>query len=59
MRIISIILSIIALIGSAYSYGRTSKALKKLKDYDIFTVEVTPPEIRQWEDESNTDCSWR
>ena len=34
MRIISIILSIIALIGSAYSYDRTSKAIKKIEDLD-------------------------
>lgn len=34
MRIISIILSIIALIGSAYSYARTSKAIKKIEDLD-------------------------
>lgn len=34
MRIISIVLSIIALIGSAFSYVRTSKALKKIEDVD-------------------------
>lgn len=34
MRIISIILSVIALIGSAYSYARTSKAIKKIEDID-------------------------
>ena len=34
MRIISIILSIIALLGSAYSYVRTSKAIKKIEDLD-------------------------
>jgi lipopolysaccharide export system protein LptC len=34
MRIISIILSVIALIGSAYSYVRTSKAIKKIEDLD-------------------------
>ena len=34
MRIISIILSLIALIGSAYAYDRTSKTIKKLDDLD-------------------------
>lgn len=34
MRIISIILSVIALIGSAYSYARTSEAIKKIEDID-------------------------
>lgn len=34
MRIISMILSVIALIGSAYSYVRTSKAIKKIEDLD-------------------------
>ena len=34
MRIISIILSIIALIGSAYAYNRTSKVIKKLDEMD-------------------------
>ena len=34
MRIISMILSVIALIGSAYSYIRTSKAIKKIEDLD-------------------------
>ena len=34
MRIISIILSVIALIGSAYSYVRTNKAIAKIEDID-------------------------
>lgn len=34
MRIISIVLSIIALIVSAYSYIVTSKAIKKIEDID-------------------------
>ena len=34
MRIISIVLSIIALIGSTYSYIRTSKVIAKLEDMD-------------------------
>ena len=34
MRIISIILSVIAFIGSLYSYKRTNKAIAKLDDLD-------------------------
>lgn len=34
MGIISIILSIIALIGSAYAYDRTSKTIKKIEEVD-------------------------
>lgn len=34
MRIISIILSIIALIGSMFAYDRTSKAIAKFEDLD-------------------------
>lgn len=34
MRIISIILSIIALIGSIFSYNRTTKTIAKLEDLD-------------------------
>ena len=34
MRIVSIILSIIALLGSAYAYDRTSKTIKKIEDLD-------------------------
>ena len=34
MRIISLILSIIAFIGSLYSYKRTNKAIAKLDDLD-------------------------
>lgn len=30
------------------------KCGKELEDYDIFTVEVVPPEIRQWDDEAHT-----
>lgn len=34
MRIFSIILSLIALIGSMFAYDRTSKAIAKLDDLD-------------------------
>lgn len=34
MRLISIILSVIAFIGSLYSYKRTNKAIEKLDDLD-------------------------
>lgn len=34
MRIFSIILSIIALIGSIFSYNRTTKTIAKLDDLD-------------------------
>ena len=34
MRIISLILSIIAFIGSLYSYKRTNKAIAKIDDLD-------------------------
>lgn len=34
MKIISIILSVIALIGSIYSYFRTCKIIEKLDDLD-------------------------
>lgn len=34
MRIFSIILSIIALVGSIYSYVKTNKAIAKLDDLD-------------------------
>ena len=34
MRIISMILSIIAFIGSLYSYKKTNKAIAKLDDLD-------------------------
>ena len=34
MRIFSIILSIIALIGSIFSYNRTNKTIAKLEDLD-------------------------
>lgn len=34
MRIVSIILSVIAFIGSLYSYIRTNKAIAKLDDLD-------------------------
>lgn len=34
MRIFSIILSIIALIGSIFSYNRTTKTIAKLEDLD-------------------------
>ncbi len=27
---------------------------KQLEEWDIFKVEVTPPEIRQWEDDAYT-----
>ena len=30
------------------------KCNKQLVDYDIFTVEVKPPEIRQWKDDVYT-----
>ena len=30
------------------------KCGKQLENYDIFTVEITPPEIRQWEDNAYT-----
>ena len=34
MRILSLILSIIAFIGSLYSYKRTNKAIAKIDDLD-------------------------
>lgn len=34
MRIVSMILSIIAFIGSVYSYKKTNKAIAKLDDLD-------------------------
>lgn len=34
MRILSLILSLIAFIGSLYSYKRTNKAIAKLDDLD-------------------------
>lgn len=34
MKIISLILSAIAFIGSLYAYVRTSKAIKKIEDID-------------------------
>ena len=34
MRIISIVLSIIALIGSVFSYVKTNKTIAKLEDLD-------------------------
>ena len=34
MRIISVVLSIIALIGSIFSYARTTKIIKKIEDID-------------------------
>ena len=30
------------------------KCGKELEDYDIFTVEIVPPEIRQWSDDTHT-----
>ena len=30
------------------------KCDKELEDYDIFTVTVTPPEVRQWTDDART-----
>ena len=30
------------------------KCGKELENYDIFTIDVTPPEIRQWEDDAYT-----
>ena len=30
------------------------KCNKELENYDIFTVDVIPPEIRTWEDDANT-----
>ena len=31
------------------------KCGKELENYDIFTVEIIPPEIRQWDDNTYTD----
>ena len=30
------------------------KCGKEIKDYDLFTVEVTPPEVRCWSDDAET-----
>lgn len=55
MTILSIILSIIALIGSAYSYVKTSKAIKKIDDLDNAIFQWMKEDFNSKVDRENKD----